>query len=286
MRAIVFDRFGDESVPRVGEMPSPPLVDGAIRIRVHAAGVNRADLLQREGHYPPPPGASTILGMECSGEVAEIARDVSGWQTGDRVMALLPGGGYAEEAVIGAGSVMRVPQALSMEEAGALPEVFLTAFLNVFDLACAKRGETLLVHGGGSGVGTAAITLAKLGGLRVIVTVGSDEKKRRCIEHGADDAINYKTEDFAERARGVNVILDHIGARYLPRDLQALAIGGRVVLIGSMGGPRKVGIDAGSILRKRQQSLGSPLRGRAEEEKPTSGAAFIPKLGRDLTSAR
>src|SRR5207244_1303213 len=146
MRAIVFDRFGDESVLRVGEVPSPPLVDGAIRIRVHAAGINRADLLQREGHYPPPPGASTILGMECSGEISELARGVSGWKIGDRVMALLPGGGYAEEAVIDAGSVMRIPAPLSFDEAGALPEVFLTAFLNVFDLARAKSGETLLVH--------------------------------------------------------------------------------------------------------------------------------------------
>src|SRR5260370_4925446 len=175
MRAIVFDRFGDESVLRVGEVPSPPLVDGAIRIRVHAAGVNRADLLQREGHYPPPPGASTILGMECSGEVAEIARDVSGWQTGDRVMALLPGGGYAEEAVIDAGSVMRVPQALSIEEAGALPEVFLTAVLNVFDLACAKRGETLLVHGAGSGAGTAASPPPQLRRRRRVLSVCSQD---------------------------------------------------------------------------------------------------------------
>ncbi|MDQ6800161.1 MAG: NAD(P)H-quinone oxidoreductase [Acidobacteriota bacterium] len=286
MRAIVFERFGDESVLRVGEAPSPPLVDGAIRIRVRAAGVNRADLLQREGHYPPPPGASTILGMECSGEVAEIARGGGNWQIGDRVMALLPGGGYAEEVVVDSGSAMRVAQSLSFDEAGALPEVFLTTFLNVFDLARAKPGETLLVHGGGSGVGTAAITLGKLAGLRVLVTCGSDEKKRRCIEHGADDAINYKTEDFAERARGANVILDHIGARYLPRDLQALAVGGRVVIIGSMGGPGKVEIDVGSILGKRQQIIGSTLRARPKEEKAAIIAAFLAKFGDDLKSGR
>jgi tumor protein p53-inducible protein 3 len=286
MRAIVFDHFGNESVLRVGEVPSPPLVDGAIRIRVRAAGVNRADLLQREGHYPPPPGVSTILGMECSGEVAEIAQGASGWKVGDRVMALLPGGGYAEEAVVDAGSAMRMPESISFDEAGGLPEVFLTAFLNVFDLARAKRGETLLVHGGGSGVGTAAITLGKLAGLRVIVTVGSDEKGRRCIEHGADDAINYKTEDFAERARGANVILDHIGARYLPRDLQALAVGGRVVIIGSMGGPGKVEIDAGSILGKRQQIIGSTLRARPKEEKAAIVAAFVARFGDDLNSGR
>src|SRR5712692_2784823 len=223
MRAIVFDRYGDANVLHIGEVDSPPLVEGAIRIRVRAAGVNRADLLQREGHYPPPPDASPILGMECAGEVIEVAAGVAGWRIGDRAMALLPGGGYAEEVVVDAGSAMHVPEALSFEEAGAMPEVFLTAHLNVFELARAKRGETLLVHGGGSGVGTAATTLGKLAGLRVMVTVGSDEKGRRCVEHGADLAINYKTEDFAERARGANVILDHIGAAYLLRDLQALA---------------------------------------------------------------
>ena len=257
-----------------------------MRIRVHAAGVNRADLLQREGHYPPPPGASTILGLECAGEVAEIAPGISGWKIGDRVMALLPGGGYAEEVVVDAGSVMPVPQALSLDEAGGLPEVFLTAYLNVFELARAKRGETLLVHGGGSGVGTAATTLGKLAGLKVIVTVGSEEKKRRCIEHGADDAINYKTEDFAQRAQGANVILDHIGARYLPRDLQALALGGRVVIIGSMGGPGRVEIDVGGILGKRQQIIGSTLRARPKEEKAAIVAGFLSKFGDDVTAGR
>src|SRR5207247_5937325 len=155
----------------------------------------------------------------------------AGWRIGDRAMALLPAGGYAEEVVVDAGSAMHVPEVLSFEEAGAIPEVFLTAYLNVFDLARAKRGETLLVHGGGSGVGTAATTLAKLAGLKVIVTAGSKEKCDRCVAHGADMAINYRQEDFVERARGANVILDHIGARYLARDLEALATGGRVVVI-------------------------------------------------------
>src|SRR5437867_1270329 len=198
MRAI-------ESDLRVVEIPSPPLVDGAIRIRVHAAGVNRADLLQVEGHYPPPPGASSILGMECSGEVIEIAAGVAGWRIGDRAMALLPAGGYAEEVVVDAGSAMHVPEVLSFEEAGAIPEVFLTAYLNVFDLARAKRGETLLVHGGGSGVGTAGTTLAKLAGLKVTVTAGSKEKCDRCVAHGADMAINYRQEDFVERAHGTDI---------------------------------------------------------------------------------
>jgi putative PIG3 family NAD(P)H quinone oxidoreductase len=279
MRAI-------ESDLRVVEIPSPPLVDGAIRIRVHAAGVNRADLLQVEGHYPPPPGASSILGMECSGEVIEIAAGVAGWRIGDRAMALLPAGGYAEEVVVDAGSAMHVPEVLSFEEACALPEVFLTAYLNVFDLALAKRGETLLVHGGGSGVGTAATTLGKLAGLRVLVTVGSDEKGRRCIAHGADLAINYKTEDFAERARGTDVVLDHIGAQYLPRDLQALNVGGRVVIIGSMGGSGKAEIDVGAILGKRQQIIGSTLRARPKEEKAAIVASFLSRFGEDLRAGR
>ena len=286
MRAIVFDKFGDPSVLRIGEVPSPPLVDGAIRIRVRAAGVNRADLLQREGHYPPPPGASTILGLECAGEVAEIARGVNGWNVGDRAMALLPGGGYAEGVVVDAGSAMHIPDALSFEEAGAVPEVFLTAFLNVFDLARAKRGETLLAHGGGSGVGTAAITLGKLAGLRVVVTVGSDQKAQRCRQHGADDAINYKTDDFAERAKGANVILDHIGASYLPRDLQALAVGGRVVIIGSMGGGGKIELDVNSLLGKRQQIIGSTLRARPNEEKAAIVSSFLARFGDDLNAGR
>jgi tumor protein p53-inducible protein 3 len=286
MRAIVFDRPGDESVLRIGEVERPALVGGAMRIRVHATAVNRADLLQREGHYPPPPGASPILGMECAGEVIEVAADVNGWRKGDRVMALLPGGGYAEEAVVDAGSVIRVPDALSWEEAGAMPEVFLTAYLNVFELGRAKRGETLLIHGGGSGVGTAATTLAKLAGLRVIVTAGSKEKCDRCLAHGADMAINYHEEDFVQRALGSDIILDHIGAQYLPRDLQALAVGGRVVIIGTMGGRGNVEIDVGSLLAKRQQIIGSALRGRSKEEKASIVAGFVQRFGDELRAGR
>jgi len=286
MRAIVFDRFGDESVLRLGEAPTPPLVEGAIRIRVHAAGINRADLLQREGHYPPPPGASPVLGLECAGEVAEVGANVRGWQVGERAMALLAGGGYAEEAVVDAGSAMHVPPVSSWEEAGALPEVFLTAFLNAFKLAGAKGGETLLVHGGGSGVGTAATTLAKLAGMRVIVTAGSKEKCDRCLAHGADDAINYREEDFVERARGANVILDHVGARYLARDLEALAGGGRVVLIGSMGGEPRAEIDVGKLIGRRQQIIGSALRARPKEEKAAIVASFIQRFGDDLRAGR
>jgi putative PIG3 family NAD(P)H quinone oxidoreductase len=262
------------------------MLDRDLRIRVRTAGVNRADLLQRAGHYPPPPGASDVLGLECAGEVVEAGAGVRGWRVGDRAMALLAGGGYATEVVVDAGSAMHVPAALSWEEAGAFPEVFLTAFLNVFELARAKAGEALLVHGGGSGVGTAATTLAKLAGLRVIVTAGSREKCDRCLAHGADVAIDYNEEDFVERARPVDVVLDHIGARYLPRDLQALNTGGRVVVIGSMGGPGTIDLDVTALLAKRQQIIGSTLRARPPAEKAEIVASFLRRFGQDLEAGR
>ena len=234
MRAIVITNSHLE----IGEAPRPTLSADDLRIAVRATSVNRADLLQAAGRYPPPPGASSILGLECAVVVAEVGENVRGWSVGDRAMALLPGGGYAAEVVVHAGSAMHVPDALTDEEAGALPEVFLTAFLNLFLLAQVREGESALIHGGGSGVGTAATTLCKLADVRVLVTAGSPEKCARCIEHGADVAIDYRAEDFVEKARGVNVILDHIGASYLPRDLEALATAGRIVIIGSMGGQR------------------------------------------------
>jgi putative PIG3 family NAD(P)H quinone oxidoreductase len=286
MRAIVFDQPGDESVLRIGDVESPSLAAGELRIRVRATALNRADLLQREGHYPPPPGASPILGMECAGEVIEVGADVRGWSAGDRAMALLAGGGYAEEVAVHHGSAIRVPEVLTDEEAGAMPEVFLTAYLNVFELARARAGETLLVHGGGSGVGTAATTLGKLAGLRVIVTAGSREKCERCLAHGADMAINYNDDDFVERARGANVILDHIGARYLARDLECLAVGGRVVVIGSMGGPGTIDLNVGMLLSKRQQIIGSTLRARSVEEKAAIVASFVARFGDDLRAGR
>jgi len=282
MRAIVFD----ESTMSIGDVESPPMAADELRIRVRATAVNRADLLQREGHYPPPPGASPILGLECAGEVIAIGSDVRGWKRGDRAMALLAGGGYAEEVVIHHGSAMHVPDAITDIEAGAMPEVFLTAYLNVFELARAKSGETLLIHGGGSGVGTAATTLAKLAGLRVIVTAGSQEKCERCLAHGADVASNYNEEDFVERARGANVILDHIGAKYLSRDLECLAVGGRVVIIGSMGGAGSIDLNVRALLSKRQQIIGSTLRARPKEEKAAIVASFIARFGDDLRAGR
>jgi len=282
MRAILFD----ESTLYIGDVESPPMASDELRIRVRATAVNRADLLQREGRYAPPPGASPILGLECAGEVMEIGADVRGWSVGDRAMALLAGGGYAEEVVVHHGSAMHVPDVLSDIEAGAMPEVFLTAYLNVFELARARAGETLLIHGGGSGVGTAATTLAKLAGMRVIVTAGSREKCERCLAHGADVAINYNEEDYVERARGANVILDHIGATYLSRDLECLATGGRVVIIGSMGGPGSIDLNVNALLSKRQQIIGSTLRARSVEEKTTIVASFMARFGDDLRAGR
>jgi tumor protein p53-inducible protein 3 len=284
MRAIVFDSFGSEDVLHLGDSPTSSLGRDDLRIAVHATAVNRADLLQRQGHYPPPPGASELLGLECAGVVQEAGANVSGWKVGDRAMALLPGGGYAEEVVVHAGSAMHVPDALSFEEAAALPEVFLTAFLNIFELGRAREGETVLIHGGGSGVGTAGTTLCKLAGMHVIVTAGSAEKCALCLAHGADVAINYNEEDFVERARGANVILDHIGARYLSRDLEAVALGGRIVIIGTMGGERTTELDVSKLLMKRVQLIGSTLRGRPVQEKAAIVQAFLGRFGKHLAA--
>lgn len=282
MRAIIVN----DGRLEIGEASRPALGPDDLRIAVRATSVNRADLLQAAGHYPPPPGASTILGLECAGVVAEIGANVRGWTVGDRAMALLPGGGYAEEVTVHAGSAMHVPDGLSDEEAAAIPEVFLTAFLNLFLLALVREGESALIHGGGSGVGTAATTLCKLAGVRVLVTAGSPEKCARCLEHGADVAIDYRAEDFVEKARGVHVILDHIGARYLPRDLEALAVGGRIVIIGSMGGQRTADVDVMQLLGKRAQIIGSTLRAQPVESKAAIVSAFLERFGADLDAGR
>jgi putative PIG3 family NAD(P)H quinone oxidoreductase len=282
MRAAIVEgkefRIVDTEPPRLGA--------NDLRIRVRATAVNRADLLQREGHYPPPPGASEIIGLECAGVVMETGENVRGWSKGDRAMALLAGGGYAEEVVVDAGSAMHVPDALSDEEAAAIPEVFLTAFSNIFMLARAKRGESILIHGGGSGIGTAATTLCKWNEMRVLVTAGSDEKCAQCLKHGADAAINYRTEDFVERAKEVDIVLDHIGAKYLARDLEVLRMEGRVVIIGSMGGERAATIDVSRLLSKRLQVIGSTLRARPVEEKAAIVAAFVDRFGPALNDGR
>ena len=233
MKAIVVEQ--DEL--RVGEVPVPELCKGALRIRVVAAGINRADLMQRRGFYPPPPGASEVLGLECAGEVVEVADGVEGWRPGDRAMALLAGGGYAAEVVVDAGSALHVPDAFSWAEAAVFPEVYLTVFSNVFQIAGLPEGGSLLVHGGGSGIGTASIQLAKQAGARIFVTAGSAEKCARCVELGADLAIDYNTQDFGEEVAtategaGVDVVLDSIGGETQLRSMAILKEGGILVSI-------------------------------------------------------
>ena len=291
MRAIVFDQPGDESVLRLGEVPALRCGRGEIRIRVRAAGVNRADLMQRQGLYPPPPGASPILGLECAGTVAELGPDVRGWNVGERAMALLAGGGYAQEVVVDAGSAMRVPEHLSDEAAAAFPEVHLTVFLNVFQLGGLAEEGWALVHGGGSGIGTAAIRMIRAAGAHVVVTAGSEAKCRACVELGADRAVNYREADFAEAVReatggrGVDVVLDSIGAPYLERNLASLAVGGRLVLIGLMGGA-KAELNLGPLLVKRLSVQGSTLRARPVAEKAAIVAGFLAAFGPALRAGR
>jgi tumor protein p53-inducible protein 3 len=233
MKAILIDQPGNEDVLKLGDYPEPSPGAADLLIRVKCAGVNRADLMQRQGFYPPPPGASPILGLECAGEVEAVGAEVRGWHVGDRAMALLPGGGYAEKVAVHYASAMHVPAALSDEEAAGVPEVYLTAFLNIFMLAEVKAGESVLVHGGGSGVGTASIQLLKLAGARSIVTAGSDAKCEQCLKFGADIAINYTSGPFAPKVkaatndRGADVILDSIGGAYLMPNIEALTHGGQ-----------------------------------------------------------
>jgi putative PIG3 family NAD(P)H quinone oxidoreductase len=291
MRAILVEQPGAEDVMRLGEVPAPALGPGELRLRVAAAAVNRADLMQRQGFYPPPPGASPILGLECAGTVSEVGAGVSGWKPGDRAMALLAGGGYAEEVVVPAVCAMRVPARLSLEEAAALPEVMLTVFLNIFQLGAFPERGWALVHGGGSGIGTAAIQLVKLAGGHILVTAGSDEKCRQCLELGAERAVNYRTGDFEAEAkaatggRGVDVVLDSIGASYFTKNLASLGIGGRLVLIGLMGGA-KTEIGLGELLVRRLSVIGSTLRARSAAEKGAIVQGFLARFGAALEDGR
>jgi putative PIG3 family NAD(P)H quinone oxidoreductase len=289
MRAIVIDQPGDEDCMQVGTLPAPELSEGALRIRNHAAGVNRADLLQRQGLYPPPAGAPATLGLECAGEVVELSEGVTGFAVGDRVMALLPGGGYAEEVVVDAGSVIPLPDALGFEEGAGLTETLLTVFLNVFQLGALPEGGAVLVHGGGSGIGTTTIDLVKRAGGRVIATAGSAEKCERCLAIGADAVANYREDDWvatvhqATDGRGVDVVLDSIGAPYLVRNLEALADDGALVLIGLMGGA-KAEIPLGMLLTRRLRLIGSTLRTRSPEQKAAIVRAFLERFGNDLAA--
>jgi putative PIG3 family NAD(P)H quinone oxidoreductase len=278
MHAVVMTEPGDPDVLHWLEVPDPVPGPGEVVIDIAASGVNRADLMQREGHYPPPPGAPPYLGLECSGRVRSVGDGVTGWRPGDEVCALLAGGGYAEQVVVPAGQLLPVPAGVDMTEAAAFPETACTVYTNVFQLAGLTSGETLLVHGGSSGIGTMAIQLGKAFGARVACTAGSPEKLARCRELGADVAINYRDTDFVAAlldgtgGAGADVILDIMGASYLARNLAALATGGRLVIIGRQGGSRAE-IDLGVLQGKRASVHASTLRARPANEKAAVVAA-------------
>jgi putative PIG3 family NAD(P)H quinone oxidoreductase len=251
-----------------------------VLVRARATAVNRADTLQRRGFYPPPPGVSEIIGMEVAGEVAALGEGVEGWRPGDRVMALLAGGGYAELVAVPAAQLMPIPAGLSWAEAAAIPEVFLTAHDNLFTRGRLAAGETVLIHGGAGGVGTAAIQLAKRAGARVLVTAGSAHKLERCRELGTDAGINHREEDFPARVReltgghGADLVLDVMGASYLARNLDALAVEGRLVIIGLQGGATAE-IDLNQMLRRRLTVIATTLRGRPLEQKAEIVGRFV-----------
>ena len=272
MRAIEIMQPGAPDVLRLCERPVPSLKPGEVLIKVHAAGVNRPDVIQRMGHYPVPPGASDLPGLEVAGELVGGELAGTGFAQGDLVCALVQGGGYAEYCAAPALQCLPVPKGLSTIEAASLPETFFTVWSNVFDRAHLSEGETLLVQGGSSGIGVTAIQLAKALGHRVLVTAGSEEKCKACEALGADRAINYRTEDFAEIARsetggeGVDVILDMVGGAYLQREIDCLADDGRIAVIALLGGS-KANVDLGQILRRRLTITGSTLRPRSVEFK-------------------
>lgn len=254
------------------ETPDPAFGPDEVLVEIHATALNRADLMQRAGNYPPPPGAPDILGLEMAGVISATGDNVREWQIGDRVCALLPGGGYAEKVAVPQAMLMPIPHNWSFEQAGAMPEVYLTAFVNLYMEAELQPGETVLVHGGASGVGTAAIQLLRTTGNPVIVTASTAEKCAACLKLGASLAINYKEEDFVERVKeysgdaGVDVILDMVGAAYLERNLSLLRLKGRLVFISMLSGG-KTEIDLGSLMRRRLRMIGSVLRSRSLEEK-------------------
>jgi putative PIG3 family NAD(P)H quinone oxidoreductase len=254
------------------ETETPAAGKGEVLIKVHATAINRADLLQRRGGYPPPAGASPVLGLECAGEVAAVGEGVERWREGDRVCALMAGGGYAEYAVAPAGSVVGIPAGHSFVDGAALPEVFATAWLNLFMEAGLKPGEKVILHAGASGVGTAAIQLCRSFGNPCFVTAGTDAKIDTCIELGAAGGSNRHSGSFYEKARefagdaGVGVILDPVGGAYLGDNLKLLGLNGRLVLIGLMGGARAE-IDLAQLMMKRARVIGSTLRARPDEEK-------------------
>ena len=280
MRAVLADRAGGTEVLTVHELPDPEPGPGEVVLDIAAAGLNRADLLQRQGFYPPPPGASDVLGMECSGTVAATGEGVDGWSAGDRACALLSAGAYATRVTVPAGQLMPVPEGVDLVEAAALPEVACTVWSNVFMLAHLRPDEAFLVHGGAGGIGSFAIQLASALGARVFTTAGSEEKREFCRSLGADVVIDYRAEDFVEVVKadtddaGVDVILDNMGAAYLGRNVAALATEGRLVVIGLQGGTTGE-LDLNALLRKRGAIIASTLRARPAVEKAAICASVV-----------
>src|SRR4051794_3191905 len=278
MRAITISEPGGPEVLRLQEVPDPEPKPGEVVVQVTATAVNRADLMQRQGHYPPPPGAAPYPGLECSGTVLELGEGVSGWSVGDEVCALLAGGGYAERVAVPSEQLLPRPQRVDLVDAAALPEVTCTVWSNVFMTAGLRPGEVLLVHGGSSGIGTMAIQLGREAGARVAVTAGSAEKLRACQELGADVLVNYREQDFVAVVReatggaGADVVLDNMGAKYLARNVDVLASNGRVVTIGLQGG-RRAELDLGTLLAKRAAVIATSLRARPLAEKAAIVAA-------------
>jgi putative PIG3 family NAD(P)H quinone oxidoreductase len=269
VRAVVSTGTGCPEVLSVGEVPDPTPGAGEVLIDVVATAINRADIMQRLGFYPPPPGASDVIGLECSGRVAGLGEGVDGWSVGDEVCALLAGGGYAARVAVPAGQVMPIPSGVSLVEAAGLPEVAATVWSNVFMTAHLQKGERFLVHGGAGGIGTMAIQLAAARGAEVFTTAGSPEKLELCRSLGASHVIDYREEDFVEvitEAGGADVILDNMGAKYLGRNVTALATAGRLVIIGMQGGTTGE-LDINALLRKRGSVTATSLRARPVAEK-------------------
>ncbi|MBI4583175.1 MAG: NAD(P)H-quinone oxidoreductase [Planctomycetes bacterium] len=291
MRAIVFDQPGGPEVLRVANVPDPIPGPEDLLIRNFAAGVNRADLLQRRGRYPPPPGESEIMGLEFAGEVLQAGPKTAGFKTGDRVCGLLAGGGYAEKLKVHHRLAVPIPDHFSFEAAASVPEAFFTAYENLFTEGGLGAGEAVLIHAGASGVGTAAIQLAKRAGARVIATAGSEEKAQRCRALGADHAINYRAEDFACRileltgSAGVDVVLDFIGASIWDRNIEVLKPRGRLLVVGLLGGA-KASVDLSKLLFRRLRVIGTAMRGLPLEEKIAITDRFRERVLPDLAAGR
>src|SRR3954469_18618391 len=283
MNCVVLDGFGGPEVLKPGKRPMPTIGTDDVLIQVAAAGINRPDVLQRTGNYTPPPGASDLPGLEVAGTIAAIGNGVTDWKVGDPVMALVAGGGYAEYCAAPAPQCLPVPKSFSMIEAAAVPETFFTVWTNVFDRGRLKSGETFLVHGGSSGIGTTAIQLAHLFGAKVVTTVGGADKAEACRKLGADLAINYREQDFVEAVtqftekKGVDLILDMVGGDYINRNLACLAMDGRLVQIAFLQGA-KAEINLASVMMKRQTITGSTLRPRSVAQKGEIAAALKAKV--------